>query len=75
MYPFPLFIRHLRPPGMLDRPVGAEIRHRGGLSTVNVDQSRFPMVGDGLYRSADYSTATNNVDITIETGVTSIQVN
>ena len=33
------------------------------------------MVGDGLYRSADYSTATNNVDITIETGVTSIQVN
>ena len=55
--------------------VGAEIRHRGGLSTVNVDQSRFPMVGDGLYRSADYSTATNKVDITIETGVTSIQVN
>ena len=55
--------------------VGAEIRHRGGLSTVNVDQSRFPMVGDGLYRSADYLTATNKVDITIETGVTSIQVN
>ncbi len=58
------------PPG-----VGAQIRHRGGLSTVNVDQSRFPSVGDGLYRSADYLTAPNNVDISIETGVTSIQVN
>jgi hypothetical protein len=58
------------PPG-----VGAQIRHRGGLSTVNVDQNRFPSVGDGRYRSADYLTATNNVDISIETGVTSIQVN
>ena len=58
------------PPG-----VGAQIRHRGGLSTVNVDQSRFPSAGEGLYRSADYGSATNNVDITIETGVTSIQVN
>jgi hypothetical protein len=58
------------PPG-----VGAQIRHRGGLSTVNVDQSRFPSVGEGLYRSADYLTAPNNVDISIETGVTSIQVN
>jgi hypothetical protein len=58
------------PPG-----VGAQIRHRGGLSTVNVDQSRFPSVGDGLYRSANYLTAPNNVDINIETGVTSIQVN
>jgi hypothetical protein len=57
------------PPG-----VGAQIRHRGGLSTVNVDQSRFPSVGEGLYRSADYQTAANNVDISIETGVTSIQV-
>ena len=55
--------------------VGAQIRHRGGLSTVNVDQSRFPAVGEGLYRSADYQTAPNNVDISIETGVTSIQVN
>lgn len=54
--------------------VGAQIRHRGGLSTVNVDQSRFPSVGDGVYRSADYGTATNKIDINIETGVTTIQV-
>jgi len=57
------------PPG-----VGAQIRHRGGLSTVNVDQGRFPSVGDGLFRSADYLIAPNNVDISIETGVTSIQI-
>jgi cell wall-active antibiotic response 4TMS protein YvqF len=58
------------PPG-----VGAQIRHRGGLSTVNVDQTRFPSVGDGVYRSSDYGSAANNVDISFETGVTSIQVN
>jgi hypothetical protein len=57
------------PPG-----VGAQIRQRGGLSTVNVDSNRFPSVGEGLYRSSDYTTATNRVDINIETGVTSIQV-
>ena len=28
--------------------------HRGGLSTVNVDQNRFPQVSDSLYRSPDY---------------------
>jgi hypothetical protein len=58
----------------IPRGVGAQIHHRGGLSTVNVDQSRFPSVGDGMYRSPDYLTAANNVDISIETGVTSIQV-
>lgn len=55
--------------------VGAQIRHRGGLNTMNVDQNRFASAGDGVYRSADYATAANKVDINIETGVTSIQVN
>jgi hypothetical protein len=55
--------------------VAAQIRHRGGLSTVNVDQNRFPLVSDGLYRSTDYDTAPNKVDINLETGVTTIQVN
>ena len=48
---------------------------RGGLSTVNVDQNRFPRVSDNLYRSPDYDTATNKVDLSIETGVTTIQIN
>jgi hypothetical protein len=54
--------------------VAARIQHRGGLSTLNVDQSRFPLVSDGVYQSPDYDTATNKADVSIETGVTTIQV-
>jgi hypothetical protein len=54
--------------------VAAQIQLRGGLSTVNVDQSRFPQVSDNLYRSPNYDTATNRVDLSIETGVTTIQI-
>lgn len=54
--------------------VAAQIQLRGGLSTLNVDQNRFPQVGDNLYRSPDYDSATNKVDLSIETGVTTIQI-
>jgi hypothetical protein len=54
--------------------VAAQIQHQGGLSTLNVDQSRFPQVSDSLFRSPDYDTAANKVDLSIETGVTSIQI-
>jgi len=54
--------------------VAAQIQLRGGLSTVNVDQSRFPQVSDNLYRSSNYDTASNKVDLSIETGVTTIQI-
>jgi len=57
------------PPG-----VAAQIQHQGGLSTLNVDQSRFPQVSDSMYRSPDYDNAQNRVDLTIETGVTTIQI-
>jgi cell wall-active antibiotic response 4TMS protein YvqF len=55
--------------------VAAQIQLRGGLSTLNIDQTRFPQVGDNQYRSPDYATAQNKVDITLETGVSTIQVN
>jgi hypothetical protein len=54
--------------------VAAQIQHQGGLSTLNIDQSRFPEVSDNLFRSPDYDTAANKVDLTIETGVTTIQI-
>jgi hypothetical protein len=54
--------------------VEAQIRLRGGLSTLNIDQTRFPQVSDGVYRSANYASAQNKVDISLETGVTTIQV-
>jgi hypothetical protein len=55
--------------------VAAQIQQRGGLSTFNIDRTRFPQVSEGQYRSADYDTAANKLNINIETGVTTIQVN
>ena len=55
--------------------VAARIQQRGGLNTLNVDQGRFPQQQEGVYRSTDYDTAQNKLDVTLETGVTTIQVN
>lgn len=57
------------PPG-----VAAQIQYEGGLSSVNIDQSRFPLVGDRTYRSADYESAANRVDLSIRAGVATINV-
>ncbi len=53
--------------------VAARIRAGGGLSSVNVDRNRFPRQG-GVYQSPDYETASNKVDLKIDTGVGSINV-
>jgi hypothetical protein len=55
--------------------VAARIQHRGGLNTIHVDQTRFPQQTEGVYSSPDYDTAQNKLDVTLETGVTTIQVN
>jgi hypothetical protein len=54
--------------------VAARIRIKSGIAAVNVN-SRFPHLDGGLYQSTDYSTATNRVDMTIDAGVGSIEVN
>jgi hypothetical protein len=54
--------------------VAARIQHRGGLSTLTVDSSRFTLVSDGLYQSPDYAAAQNKVDLTLETGIATIQI-
>ena len=54
--------------------VAAQIRHRGGLTTLSVDQNRFPAVDDETYRSPAYDSAQNRVDITLETGVSTVRV-
>jgi hypothetical protein len=63
---------------MLEVPQGvaAQIRQRGGLSTLSVDQARFPAAGgdETLFRSPDYNTAANKVDVTLETGLATIRV-
>jgi len=53
--------------------VAARIKTSGGLSSFNVDTSRFPRSGDG-YQSPDYESAVNKADIEVEMGVGSVTV-
>jgi hypothetical protein len=53
--------------------VAARIKGRMALGSSQVDQARFPKVGDG-YESPDYATASNRVDIDISGGVGSVKV-
>ena len=53
--------------------VAASIRVKSGIASVKIDP-RFPRLEGGLYQSVDYATATNRVDMTIDTGVGSIEV-
>ncbi|MDX9954161.1 MAG: toast rack family protein [Anaerolineae bacterium] len=53
--------------------VAARIRLRGGLASNTVDTVRFPRAGD-VYQSPDYETASNRADISVETGVASVDI-
>jgi hypothetical protein len=54
--------------------VAAQIRISGGLSGISVDRNRFPRVGGRGYRSPDYDTAENKVDIAVDVGVGSVDI-
>jgi hypothetical protein len=54
--------------------VAARIRIKSGLASINVDSARFPRLDGGIYQSADYATAANRADITLETGVGSVDI-
>ena len=53
--------------------VAASIDVRSALAGVHVDSTRFPRSGSG-YRSADFDTALNKVEIHVETGVGSLDI-
>lgn len=53
--------------------VAARINAHGGLHGVSVDEMRFPRSGSE-YRSPDYETAANRLDLEFETGLGSVQV-
>lgn len=53
--------------------VAARMRSKVALGSSQVDQARFPRMGDG-FQSTDYATAENRVDLDIEGGVGSIKV-
>ncbi len=54
--------------------VAAQIRSQSGVSSINIDETRFPKTS-GVYRSPDYDTAVNKVDIDIQMGAGSVRVN
>lgn len=60
---------HLRVP----QGVAARIRVSAGLSGIDVDTSRFPRADSG-YESLDYETSTNRVEISVESGVGSVEI-
>jgi hypothetical protein len=53
--------------------VAANIRMTGGLSSTNIDQARFPR-GMDSYRSSDYDSAINKVNMVIDMGVGSVTI-
>jgi hypothetical protein len=54
--------------------VAARIRVKSGVTSVNVDQARFPRLDGGFYQSEDYANAANRAEITIDTGVGSVDI-
>jgi hypothetical protein len=54
--------------------VAARIRVKSGIASINIDSNRFPRKEGGLYESADYASAANRADITIDTGVGSVEI-
>jgi len=54
--------------------VAASIRIKSGITSVNVN-NRFPRLDGGLYQSPDYNSASNRVDMSIDAGVGSIEIN
>lgn len=55
--------------------VAAQIQTEAGLGSINVNETRFPKIGDHFYRSANYDTAENKVEIKIDGGVGSVRIN
>ena len=53
--------------------VAAEIDFEGGISSLNIDESRFPKQGN-RYVSPDFESAANRVTIKIEAGVSDITI-
>jgi hypothetical protein len=53
--------------------VAARIRSRMALGSTQVDEGRFPRVGD-VYQSIDFATSPNQVDIDVQGGVGAFKV-
>lgn len=58
---------------IIPQGVAARIHTGGGLAAVTIDRERFPQVG-GEYRSPDFDTAANRLDLDVETGVGALTI-
>lgn len=54
--------------------VSARVRIKEGLTSMNVDTSRFPQLDSRMYQSPDFDTASNRAEINVEAGLGSITV-
>jgi hypothetical protein len=54
--------------------VAGRIRIKEGLTSLNVDTSRFPQVDSRLYQSSDFDTAADRAEVSVEAGLGSITV-
>lgn len=54
--------------------VAARIRLQEGLTSVKINQQRFPPLEHNIYQSPDYSTASYHVELNLEAGVSSITI-
>jgi hypothetical protein len=54
--------------------VAARIHSQMVVGATDVDQSRFPSTGSGRYESADYTTATNRVEIEVRGGMGNVTI-
>jgi hypothetical protein len=54
--------------------VPASIRGTMGLGSMEVDKTRFPDRGFGVYQSDNYANATDKIEMTIEGGVGSVEI-
>lgn len=59
---------------LIPQDVPARIRTRSGIGGVSVNQARFPSIGDNLYESQDFASATNRIELDVNTGVGGISI-
>lgn len=57
-------------------PVGvpARIRSHSGIGGASINQARFPSVGQDVFESSDYASATNRIDLTVDAGIGGITI-
>ena len=54
--------------------VAADVQVSGVLDTRSIDEARFRLLGSGRYRSPEYETATNRVELRLELGAANLTV-